>query len=142
MLDLFSTDAPQVKCGFAAFWGQIPTGAKNGKVMAEKSFRRLSPSARQAAQDNVEAYYDWWRKTNKDASWLHPTTYLNQRRWEDEAWRPATPSSAVDVVAFWADSINAGRYVSPSTCGPELCRAMVARGLVTDRQILERGLTT
>ena len=138
--DLFhETPTITSRAKFADFWQCIPTGAKSGKVAAEHAWRKLSPALRVSASERVRGYYEWWRKTNKDASWLHPSTYLTQRRWEDEAWQPeVTPD--VDRAAFWAESIKSARYVSPSTCPPALCREMIERGLVTARQVTERGL--
>jgi hypothetical protein len=140
--DLFEQTATFRNSAFANLWECLPTGAKSGKREAQKAFAKLRPAEQRAASEYVAAYYGWWRSANPQASWLHPSTYINQRRWEDEAWKPkneAAPSA--DRLKFWADSITSGRYVSPATCGPALCRELVASGLVTERQVLERGLT-
>lgn len=141
MNDLFNEPDTIRNAGFADFWSIIPQGAKTGKREAEKAWRKLKAAERKAADESAVAYYAWWRSANPQASWLHPSTYLNQRRWEDEAWRPAAPSQQVDRAAFWAESIKGGKYVSPATCPPQLCREMIERGLVTERQVLEKGLS-
>lgn len=139
-LDLFHS--PTIgNAAFADLWELLPTGAKSGKREAQKAFAKLRPGDQRLASQHVAAYYDWWRKANAQASWLHPSTYINQRRWEDEAWQPSAPCRGVDKAAFWAESITANKYVSPATCSPQLCREMVDRGLVTERQVLERGLS-
>jgi len=122
---------------FAGFWDRVPN--KVAKAQSRKAWDKLTPAQREAAHENVTAWYDWFRKTYPTASMPHPSTYLAQRRWEDEGWKPAQTQS-VDRAAFWAESIKAGRYVSPATCPPALCAEMVQRGLVTSTQLKERGL--
>jgi hypothetical protein len=142
MHDLFGDTKTLRNAAFADLWECLPTGAKSGKKEAQKAFAKLKAADQRAASDHVAAYYGWWRSANPQASWLHPSTYINQRRWEDEAWRPAPASvPSGDRLRFWADSIASGRYVSPATCGPALCRELVSAGLVTERQVLERGLS-
>jgi len=126
-----------VKVGFSEFWERAPN--KVAKAQSRKTWDKLTPAQREAAHENVTAWYDWFRKTYPTASMPHPSTYLAQRRWEDEGWKPAQAQS-VDRAAFWAESIKAGRYVSPATCPPALCAEMVQRGLVTSTQLKERGL--
>ena len=123
---------------FDAFWEKVP--AKVNKQQARKAWQKMRPADRRAADDAVVDWFAWWRKSNPQASWIHPATYLNGRRWEDEGWQPQQ-ASTVDRAAFWADSIKAGRYVSPATCNPALCREMIDRGLVTKREVLEKGLS-
>jgi hypothetical protein len=119
----------------------IPTGAKQGKQAAEKAFRKLRPAMQQAATRNAASYYGWWRSQNPQASWLHPASYLNQRRWEDEAFMPPAPTKAMqDRAAFWAEQINTGKPISRFAVSPSLCDEMVGRQLVTKAQLRERGL--
>ena len=125
------------RASFSAFWDAVPQ--KIGKANAEKAWKRLGEPLRVAALANVKPYFEWWRKQHPDASWLHPATYLNQRRWADEGWRPTTGAS-VDKAAFWAESIKAGRFVSPAACPPAICREMIERGLVSQQQLAEKGL--
>ena len=126
---------------FAQFWAEIPTGAKNGKAMAEKAFKKMTPKGRADATTHVASYYAWWRAQNPQASWLHPASYLNQRRWEDEAYRPPAEKKAVeDRAIFWAEQINAGKPISRFSVTPALCDEMLGRNLVTKAQLRERGL--
>jgi len=141
MTDLFPESDTLRNAGFADFWAQVPQGAKSGKAVAEKAYRKLTPPRRKEARDKVATYYAWWRQQNPQASWLHPGTYLNQRRWEDEAFAPKSETVQVkDRAAYWADHINKGRAVSRFTVTPTLLDEMVQRGLVDKATLRERGL--
>ena len=92
--------------GFAEFWSAYPL--KKAKATAEKAWAKLKPSADlQAAILSAIAAHklsaDWQRDGGQYIP--HPTTWLNQRRWEDEvtharSQRPDQnrPRSAVDEV--------------------------------------------
>jgi hypothetical protein len=69
---------------FDAFWKAYP--CKKGKVVAERAFKKVAGDF-QAIMSGLEAY----KRFKPDyAHWLHPSTFLNQRRWEDEYDEPAT----------------------------------------------------
>lgn len=75
--------------GFAEFWSAYPL--KKAKATAEKAWQKLKPSADlQAAILSAIAAHklsaDWQRDGGQYIP--HPTTWLNQRRWEDEV-KPA-----------------------------------------------------
>ena len=55
---------------------------KKSRQQAEKSWNRLSKADRQAAIDKLQAYIDDCRIEKR--SFKHPSTYLNQRTWEDD----------------------------------------------------------
>lgn len=92
--------------GFAEFWSAYPL--KKAKATAEKAWAKLKPSTDlQAAILSAIAAHklsaDWQRDGGQYIP--HPTTWLNQRRWEDEviharSQRPDQnrPRSAVDEV--------------------------------------------
>jgi hypothetical protein len=71
---------------FDAFWAAYPR--KTGKGAARKSWDRLGPD-RELAEAIIAAV----RAQERNPQWLrddgrfipHPATWLNQRRWEDEA---------------------------------------------------------
>lgn len=97
--------------GFDAFWSAYPL--KKAKATAVKAWAKLKPGADlQAAILSAiatqRASADWQRDGGQYIP--HPTTWLNQRRWEDEvtharSQRPDQnrPRSAVDEVreAIW-----------------------------------------
>ena len=92
--------------GFAEFWSAYPL--KKAKATAEKAWQKLKPSADLQATilSAIAAHKlsaDWQRDGGQYIP--HPTTWLNQRRWEDEviharSQRPDQnrPRSAVDEV--------------------------------------------
>lgn len=95
---------------FPAFWGLVPH--KIGKAAAEKAWRKLSQQSRIKAQEGVQGWYAWFSKTYPTASPLHPSTYLNQRRWEDEVWNPqkVKDKDCAEVLDKWASWVNGDGY--------------------------------
>lgn len=77
-------------CPFPDFWSVWPN--KVSKAAAQKSFKRLKPELQRAAIDNAADWFQRWQLRNPQASPIHATTYLNNRRWEDEQ----TPLKAID----------------------------------------------
>jgi hypothetical protein len=71
--------------GFAAFWTAYPK--KVAKPEAMKAWIKAAPDAELAEQimaglARAKQSKDW---TKDDGQYIpHPTTWLNQRRWEDE----------------------------------------------------------
>lgn len=70
--------------GFDAFWEAY--SRKEGKKPARRAWGRLSRKARAAALAHVPAFV---ASTPEVRFRPHPATYLNERRWEDEALPPA-----------------------------------------------------
>jgi hypothetical protein len=74
---------------FSIFWKHYPR--KLGKEAAVKAWIRLLPSAELLTR--IVAALDWqtqleeWTKNNGQFI-LHPTTWINQRRWTDERPTP------------------------------------------------------
>lgn len=107
--------------GFAEFWSAYPL--KKAKATAEKAWTKLKPSADlQAVILSAIAAHklsaDWQRDGGQYIP--HPTTWLNQRRWEDEviharSQRPDQnrPRSAVDEVK----QAIAAREAQPALAG-------------------------
>jgi hypothetical protein len=107
--NLFGEGAPPVEIepagekysdAFEAFWAQYPN--KTGKGKAAKAFdaavKRLGGSKRLAAKklvDSAAAQKRVWRRKGVEGRYIpHPTTWLNQSRWDDaevvaELARPA-----------------------------------------------------
>lgn len=68
---------------FSEFWMLYPK--KHGKRYAEKCFNRLSMADKQAALDGLQKYLKYWELKGTDSEYImHPSTYINQARWEDE----------------------------------------------------------
>lgn len=70
--------------GFEAFWFAYPR--KVGKGAAERAWRKVPPDHldRILAAVATQSQSDQWRKDGGQFI-PHPSTWLNQRRWEDEA---------------------------------------------------------
>lgn len=71
--------------GFAAFWAEYPR--HTAKAVAVKSWQKINPDAslQESIMDGLrrqKASVQWQRDCGKYIP--HPSTWLNQRRWEDE----------------------------------------------------------
>lgn len=76
-------DASPKPPSFDEFWSAWPLG-KVGKDAARKAFGRLSPRQRIGATLQAAAWCGDWRAANPRLNDIHPSTYLNNKRWEDE----------------------------------------------------------
>lgn len=93
--------------GFAEFWKAYPV--KKGKAAAEKAWLKLKPDTELQATIlsaiAVQRESSSWKR-DKGQYIPHPTTWLNQRRWDDEVAPHEAhqqidrqrPASAVDAV--------------------------------------------
>lgn len=68
---------------FDDFWSAWPL-AKVGKDAARKAFGRLSPQQRTSATAQAPGWCGAWHAANPRLNDIHPSTYLNNKRWEDE----------------------------------------------------------
>ena len=79
---------------------------KVGRVMANKSFKKLSRRDKMLAYDGLLNYIRFWEHNKTEKQFIpHPSTWINQRRWEDEIELPKTKeqkSKNIDeeVIAF------------------------------------------
>jgi hypothetical protein len=82
--------------GFDEFWAAYPETKKVGKVAAEKAWRKLKPDAALIATIIADVKKRAW---HPDPQFIpHASTYLNGRRWEDEAAPAvAVPDSMPDA---------------------------------------------
>ena len=147
MNDLFQCTCPT--CGqpmpeadnettFDRFWRDVPH--KIGKEPARKAWGKLTSADRAEAHKGVKLFYSWFERTYKDASPLHPATYLNGKRWQDEAvsghisqW--SDPSQAL------ADSIASGKTFLCTNISSAKARDLVHRGFVTRDQCKAVGIS-
>ena len=150
MTDLFGDTCPccgqpvqgQRDTPFENFWSQVPkkNGARVYKVgieQARKAWGKLSAGEQLLASDNVRAFYAWFDKTYPTASPLHPSTYLSQKRWQDEGIK-RTEKMAQDTLKYWADQINGDSklWKKPTT---ETIVMLLDCGMVTREKLIERG---
>jgi len=69
-------------CPFSDFWTIWPS--KISKQSAQKAWRKLTPEDRGLAIKFAGAWFARWRMQNQQASAIHASTYLTQKRWMDE----------------------------------------------------------
>jgi predicted phage replisome organizer len=68
---------------FAAFWGDYPN--KIAKARATTAFSRLPKKDQKAALEALPRHVEYWTLERREKRFIpHATTWLNQRRWEDE----------------------------------------------------------
>ena len=74
--------------------------------MSFKSFKKLSRRDKMLAYDGLLNYIKFWEHNKTEKQFIpHPSTWINQRRWEDEIELPKTKeqkSKNIDeeVIAF------------------------------------------
>lgn len=100
MADGASSQAPS----FDEFWSVWPLG-KVAKDTARKAFGRLSPQQRIGATAHAAEWCGSWRAANPRLNDIHPATYLNNKRWQDEI-QPAPQQFNV---------IHGGQFDRPSS---------------------------
>ena len=60
-----------------------------GRFLAEKSFKKLSIKDRFDAYNGLINYIKVWKANETEKQFIpHPSTFINQRRWEDEIELP------------------------------------------------------
>lgn len=68
---------------FEKFYKLYPR--KVGRFMASKSFKKLSSDDKVLAYNGLLNYIKFWKYNKTEKQFIpHPSTWLNQRRWEDE----------------------------------------------------------
>ena len=120
---------------FADFWQVWPS--KEGKAAAEKAWKKLSPEDRATALARVGPWFAAWRAKHPDASPIHASTFLNQRRWEDEG-APAIPVG--DKYAVAASTIKTGKPFLCKNISAAFARELIGRGFVSDSECRKAGV--
>lgn len=93
--------------GFAAFWAAYPK--KAGKADALKAWNKLAPDVVLQEQMGkaleVQKQSQQWRKDGGQFIPM-PATWLNGRRWEDEAPQTQSQESQFDRMMAWAKEFD------------------------------------
>ena len=93
--------------GFAAFWAAYPK--KAGKADALKAWNKLAPDVVLQEQMGkaleVQKQSQQWRKDGGQYIPM-PSTWLNGRRWEDEAPQAQSQESQFDRMMAWAKEFD------------------------------------
>ena len=85
--------------GFDEFYKLYPR--KVGRFMAKKSFNKLSKRERLLAYDGLINYIKFWEHNKTEKQFIpHPSTFINQKRWEDELDLPKTKEKKSKDTAF------------------------------------------
>ena len=72
---------------FDKFYNLYPR--KVGRYVAEKHFQKLSKKDREDAYNGLINYAKFWKAEKTEKQFImHPSTFINQRRWEDEIELP------------------------------------------------------
>ena len=72
---------------------------KVGRFMANKSFNKLKKADKKLAYDGLLNYIKIWKHDKTEKQFIpHPSTWLNQRRWEDEIDVPKTKKQKTQNV--------------------------------------------
>lgn len=107
---LLFTTRPQTTGEFEKFWKAYPR--KVGRPRAQLLFKRLcekEPESIQKIMEAIEFYKADIKKRNiEDIYVLHPATFLNQRRWEDDTCPKDDPLQKI-ALSEWAALVS---YVS------------------------------
>tara|TARA_Y100000004_G_scaffold158616_1_gene185014 strand:- start:1779 stop:2186 length:408 start_codon:yes stop_codon:yes gene_type:complete len=71
------------KVSFEQFYSAYPR--KVGRYTAEKSFKKLSAKDKFDAYNGLQNYLKYWKASETEKQFIpHPSTFINQKRWEDE----------------------------------------------------------
>jgi len=119
----YPTDTPYPKtntktntsCSFAAFWSAYPR--KEGKGKAEDAFGKLIVTddllATMLKSIDAAKQSDQWRKDGGQYI-PHPSTWLNQRRWEDEVTvAPGSQKPKVGDTDVYGREWNGYHWTNP-----------------------------
>jgi len=147
MSDLFQNTCPC--CGqplpesatettFDAFWSKVQH--KVNKAGAQKAWRKLTSAERQLATDRWPAFWSAWSKANPQASPIHPATYLNNRRWEDQAPAPQETLPRAHRLARQAEKIKSGKRFLCTQIPPNVARECIGEGLVSEAECKNVGV--
>lgn len=84
-------------CRFDEFWNLYPI--KKGKKTAQQKWNKLSDEKQELAMQDIQD------RLQRDQQWQrgfipHPTTYINQERWEDEMG-PKTYKKSVAILNWY-----------------------------------------
>ena len=135
MTDLFQTTCPccgqtmpdEQESPFNDFWQKVPH--KIGRKSAVEAWGKLKPQEKVEAKEKVHAFYVWFKKTYPTASPLHPSTYLNKKRGEDEGLTALPTADRRDILSTWAKRFKAiDRMPSYLLPRPDLVRELLEAG--------------
>ena len=106
--DIRREGKPSLSCAkrpslpFEDFWAVWPV--RKSKDAARKAWVKLTVEDQRQARDRAADWFAQWRAGFPSASPIHPASYLNGRRWEDEdapnVPQTAPPARLYDLTKF------------------------------------------
>ena len=83
MISLFNNKSEPKEISFDEFYKLYPR--KISRSNAEKSFKKLKKGDRFLAYEGIIKYNKFWLENEVEPQYIpYPSTWLNQKRWEDE----------------------------------------------------------
>jgi len=82
---LFGDSLPALDCpaDFDSFWRRYPH--KQGKAEARRHWAKLSPADRVEAVEALAVWCEYWSMARTEQRFIpHGSTWVHQRRWEDD----------------------------------------------------------
>ena len=74
---------------------------KVGRFVAKKSFNKLSKRDKMLAYNGLTDYIRFWKHNKTEKQFIpHPSTWINQKRWQDELDLPKTKEKKSKDTAF------------------------------------------
>ena len=117
---------------FETFWKAWPH--KTNKASAEKAFKKLRNDDKEKATTRAASWCAKWKQENPQASHIHASTYLNQRRFldldEQQQARDADLNDALSQQLGW---LREGRF-KPEWLSGQMKQRLAASPLVTDEE--------
>jgi hypothetical protein len=91
---------------FDKFYALYPR--KQGRRAAEKSWQRLSSQEQQNALEALPNHIEYWKLKQTEKDFIpHPTTWLNQGRWEDELDMEVKKNKKPDLPWYSSEELTA-----------------------------------
>ena len=124
---------------FDDFWAVWPH--KKNRESARKAFAKLKSEDRQKATERAAEWCAGWRKDNPQASHIHASTYLNQKRFldMDEAAqdREKVAEGLLEMQAGW---IREGKAFLCQSLTSQRVQEIIGAGLVDQDECRKAGV--
>lgn len=118
---------------FEMFWAVWPD--RKNRASAAKAFIKLKPDEREKAINRAGEWCREWRKENPQASHIHASTYLNQKRFLDmDEKRQSVKVDEIGVMEMQAAWIRDGKDFLCRNLSPTRVAQIVQAGLVSREQ--------
>jgi hypothetical protein len=122
---------------FDEFWAMWPNKVSKGDALT--AWKKLKADEKRRVVEVCASWFAAWRKANPELSPIHPATFLNKRRWEDEGVSQPTAPVA-DIRQALADRIKSGKAWLVRDISPAQARELIAAGLVTQEDCRKAGV--